>query len=105
MDYYCYLITSNNLTYIGTTNNLDKRLKQHNDELTGGAKATRRYNNWCYNTIVKCGDKKIAMSFEWKWKHYLTKNNKWKRTKPGINNKLIRLEELLPMYPEIILFK
>jgi structure-specific endonuclease subunit SLX1 len=101
MFYYCYLITSNNLTYIGTTNDLVKRLKQHNGELSGGAKATRRFNDWIYCRIIDCKDKKTALSFEWKWKHYLTKNNKWRRTKSGLDNKLIRLDELLKIYPNI----
>jgi predicted GIY-YIG superfamily endonuclease len=55
---YCvYLLynNNNNKTYVGITNNLIRRLRQHNGELKGGARYT--HNNldngkWlCYGTI------------------------------------------------------
>jgi predicted GIY-YIG superfamily endonuclease len=91
MVYYCYLIafTENNSikrTYIGITNNLEKRIKQHNGLIKGGAKSTRCSDQWFY--YMKVGnfkDKGEALSFEYNWKH----------SKSGIGNKIKRLRELL----------
>ena len=39
--YYVYLLKSTKgTTYVGATVNLERRLRQHNKELVGGAKAT-----------------------------------------------------------------
>lgn len=102
--HYCYLIYADNLTYIGTTNNLEKRLMQHNNILSGGAKATKKSNNWNYHTTVKFNTKSEALSFEWMWKHYKNKNNKWVGTRSGITNKIKRLNEIKDRY-EIIEIK
>lgn len=105
MVYYCYLIQSLSnpqYTYIGTTNNISKRLDMHNGIIKGGAKATRRFSDWKYYIIVELLDKSTALSFEWKWKHYKTKNNKWLRTKSGIDNKVKRLYEIIDNYPSKI---
>lgn len=74
----CYLLlctwkqnSKKKKTYIGytKTNNLVKRLRQHNGELTGGAKCTKGYIN-CYAAVVHGFEtKNKAMSFEYKWKH------------------------------------
>ena len=96
--YYCYFIISqkNNKTYIGITNNLEKRIKQHNGELKGGAKSTKSSSNWSFHTIIgKFNNKSEAMSFEWYWKHQQNRNSKWVSTKAGIDNKMKRLLELI----------
>lgn len=92
-NYYCYLIKSDDNTYIGITNNLNKRIASHNNK--SGAKSTRKYNNWTYHKVIGIFNKPEALRFEWYWKHYLNKNNKWSRTKSGIENKIKRLNELL----------
>lgn len=73
--YYCYIIRSTNLnfinsTYNGSTNNLTRRLRQHNGEIVGGAKATKGKGHWVYIAIWE-GFKthKEALSCEWKIKH------------------------------------
>lgn len=92
--WYCYLILSEeNITYIGVTNDLDHRLKAHNKLIKGGAKATRKGTNWRYIKTKGFNNKSDAYSFEWYWKHAQTKNGKWKRT-CGIQNRLARFEEL-----------
>lgn len=43
-DWYVYMLLNKNSTipYIGKTNDLDRRLRQHNAEISGGAKRTHR---------------------------------------------------------------
>jgi putative endonuclease len=93
-NYYCYLITTQNRTYIGITNNLENRLEKHNSGL--GAKSTRMAKNWRYHTIMRgFKNKSEVLAFEWYWKHIQNKNNKWRKTSFGIRNKMIRLLQLL----------
>jgi putative endonuclease len=42
------LVCAAGRTYTGVTNDLDRRLEQHNGLLPGGAKATRAYRPWRY---------------------------------------------------------
>lgn len=73
--YYCYIIRSLNpnffnSTYNGSTNNLIRRLRQHNGEIVGGAKATRGKGPWVYIAILEgFGSHKEALSCEWRIKH------------------------------------
>ena len=48
--WYCYLLRNTSeqfkmCTYNGSTNDLKRRLRQHNEEIKGGAKATHGKNN------------------------------------------------------------
>ena len=66
---YC-LQSSSGTTYIGATVDPDRRLRQHNKELTGGAKATGRADGWkriC--CVTGFPNERSALQFEWKWKH------------------------------------
>jgi len=69
MVYYVYLIkTLNNFinkSYVGYTNNLEKRLEKHNSNL--GAKSTRGYK-WEIIYKKKFYSKNKALSFEYKLK-------------------------------------
>lgn len=97
--YHCYLISSEKKkrTYIGITNNLPRRLKQHNGKIKGGAKSTRSgKGSWVYHTIVgEFANKSDASKFEWYWKHIRSINGNWRRNSSGIENKIKRLIELL----------
>lgn len=95
--FYCYFLTSGNQrTYIGYTNNLEKRIKQHNKIIKGGAKSTRSGKNWIFHTIVgNFENKERAQSFEFEWKHIKNNLGKWKKNKPKLENKMLRLIELL----------
>ena len=79
MDYVCYVLEStvSNRTYVGITNNLEKRLRQHNGEICGGAKYTHSCRPWkVYGYVKGFGQDKIrVLKFEWRWK-YLSKKEK-----------------------------
>ena len=73
--YYCYIIRSTNPTFLnstynGSTNNLIRRLRQHNGEIVGGAKATRGKGQWIYIAIWEGFQSyREALSCEWRIKH------------------------------------
>jgi predicted GIY-YIG superfamily endonuclease len=72
--FFCYVLFNKNdkyknLSYCGITNNLEKRLKQHNSLISGGAKYTRSKGEWEYLFTIGCFTKNIALSLEWKLKH------------------------------------
>ena len=77
MCYVYLLISSDSYTYVGATKDLERRLKQHNCLLKGGAKATTsRVKNGCIWSrlcyVENFPDWSSALQFEWKWK-YLTR--------------------------------
>jgi predicted GIY-YIG superfamily endonuclease len=92
MSWSCYCLLSNqNTTYIGSTVNLERRLRQHNREIVGGAKATGRGDGWrriCF--VTGFPDERSALQFEWKWKH---SSRKEKGT--SVEKRLKALETLL----------
>ena len=55
--------------YIGATVDVDRRLRQHNREIKGGAKATRNHTwrRMCY--VSSFPDWQSALQFEWRWKN------------------------------------
>ena len=73
--FYVYLLvsTSGN-TYVGATVDLDRRLRQHNKEIKGGARATSikviQGETWTRAAYVSgFPDWKAALQFEWRWKN------------------------------------
>lgn len=72
-----YLILSSKppvKTYVGVTNNFSRRLKQHNGELKGGAKASRAGRPWiCACLIQGFQNKSTACKVESKWKSFSRK--------------------------------
>jgi len=72
--YFCvYLLinTDNNKTYIGITNNINRRIRQHNKELVGGAKYTtinKGNGSWIYYGFINNLTKNISLSLEKKIK-------------------------------------
>ncbi|XP_057522034.1 structure-specific endonuclease subunit slx1 [Amaranthus tricolor] len=73
VDSWCvYLIASTNppfKTYVGVTTDFSRRLKQHNGELKGGAKASRAGRPWvCACLVHGFRNRSGACEFESKWK-------------------------------------
>ena len=79
MNYYVYMLKSmgyKSVTYVGYTNNMNNRLKQHN---TGkGAKFTRG-RKWKIINKEKFSSKKEAISREYYIKHNITERNRIKK--------------------------
>ena len=69
--HYVYVLYSGRRTYTGYSNNLKRRLRQHNGEIKGGAKSTRDRNDWQFLTTTTCPDwtSQRALQVEYKFKH------------------------------------
>tara|TARA_Y100001970_G_C14161825_1_gene819006 strand:- start:1243 stop:1620 length:378 start_codon:yes stop_codon:yes gene_type:complete len=97
MSYFVYFIeATNGNTYIGATVDLDKRIRQHNKEITGGATATSIQVNkgevWSYVCYIKnCPTWNAALQCEWRWKKI---SRQIQMEKPYQNPKERRLEAL-----------
>ena len=70
MSFSCYcLVNPEGRTYVGFSTNVDRRLRQHNGELVGGARATKG-SEWTRLCVVTgFPTQQSALQFEWKWKH------------------------------------
>ena len=100
--YLVYILKSDNLSYVGMTNDFFRRWRQHNQEIKGGAKYTKKKNYW-YPICIIDGfpDKKSACQCEWRLKHskpykgplgriqflskYISKNLQWTKKSSEIN--------------------
>jgi len=79
-------------TYVGATNDPDRRLRQHNGEISGGAFATKG-RKWTRALHVGgFPDWQSTLQFEWAWKHYSRKQNAH-----GLRGKLEGLLHLLQL--------
>ncbi|PBK91735.1 hypothetical protein ARMGADRAFT_1081895 [Armillaria gallica] len=70
--YACYLLKSVHFptTYIGSTPNPPRRIRQHNGELTQGASKTKNKRPWVMHMLVHGFPSKLsALQFEWAWQH------------------------------------
>jgi structure-specific endonuclease subunit SLX1 len=73
MSYVYLLISTSGNTYIGATIDLERRLRQHNKEIKGGAHATgikvSQGETWIRAAHVSgFPDWQAALQFEWRWK-------------------------------------
>jgi len=97
---YVYLLLStNNSTYIGATIDLNHRLRQHNKEIKGGARATsvKVAKGEIWKRVVHIEgfpEWKAALQFEWRWKKL---SKKIKKTSYPIEKRLIALKELFAL--------
>ena len=79
---YVYLLMcTDNATYVGATVDLNRRLRQHNGEIKGGAHATtskvKKGKTWkrvCH--VSGFPDWNATLQFEWRWKQISRKLEK-----------------------------
>jgi structure-specific endonuclease subunit SLX1 len=73
-NFYVYLLVSTGqATYVGATVDLERRLRQHNKEIKGGAHATgakvAKGEEWSRAAhVTGFPDWPAALQFEWRWK-------------------------------------
>ena len=96
---WCYLLAVKGATYVGATVDPDRRLRQHNKEITGGARATgMRVQNgqqWSRVCKVPMPDWKTALQFEWRWKQL--GRTACKGVKDPLQRRIAALEKLLSL--------
>jgi predicted GIY-YIG superfamily endonuclease len=93
--WYCYIIRNTkqefkNLTYNGSTNNPIKRLRQHNKEISGGARYTSRTNGgWEYYFLMSGFPDHInTLQCEWRIKHCTGKPGPRPRQYCGVEGRI-----------------
>ena len=74
MSYVYLLVSTSGNTYVGATVDLNRRLRQHNKEIKGGAHATgmkvAQGETWTRAAHVSgFPDWQATLQFEWRWKH------------------------------------
>jgi structure-specific endonuclease subunit SLX1 len=92
------LYTESNQTYIGATKDPDRRLRQHNREISGGARATAirvsqglTWKRACY--IKGIPEWRSALQIEWRWKQL--GRTQFKHINNPIHRRLYSLKKLL----------
>jgi structure-specific endonuclease subunit SLX1 len=73
MAYVYLLVSTSGATYVGATVDLNRRLRQHNKEIKGGAHATSakvlQGETWIRAAhVAGFPDWPAALQFEWRWK-------------------------------------
>lgn len=90
-EYLVYCIqseTNPQRTYVGITNNWKRRIRQHNGQLSQGAKSTRAYRPWKPLIHVSKLNKKQALQLEWALKHK-------RKGGSGPRGRIVTLESLM----------
>jgi len=98
---YCYMLyTDKNQTYIGATVDPNRRLRQHNKEISGGARATGirvgeglTWKRGCYITGIP--EWRSALQVEWRWKQL--GRTQFKHISNPVQRRLYSLKKLLSL--------
>jgi len=99
MSYVYLLVSTSGNTYVGATVDLNRRLRQHNKEIKGGAHATgikvSQGETWTRAAHVSgFPDWQAALQFEWRWKQLSRKLSL--QLKP-LERRIKALKELLAL--------
>ena len=99
---YVYLLeSSTGATYVGATVDLNRRLRQHNKEIKGGAHATgsrvARGEMWHRVAYISgFPDWQSALQFEWRWKN-LSRTKAFRNIRKPVERRLAALNQLLSL--------
>jgi predicted GIY-YIG superfamily endonuclease len=99
MSYVYLLVSTNGNTYVGATKDLNRRLRQHNKEIKGGAYATSvkvsQGEIWTRAIHISgFPDWQAALQFEWRWKQL---SRKLSLQLDPLERRMISLKELLSL--------
>lgn len=90
--FVCYVLVHipSKATYVGKTNHLQRRLRQHNGEISGGARSTRRKKGVWKPLLYVHGFRtnRQVLQFEWAMKHH-------KVSASRTRGRILQLEKLL----------
>ena len=100
MSFFVYLLeSSDKATYVGATVDLNRRLRQHNKEIKGGAHATsakvlkgETWHRVCH--VAGFPDWPAALQFEWRWKQL---SRKLPNAMLPVERRKMALEQLLAL--------
>jgi structure-specific endonuclease subunit SLX1 len=99
MSFVYLLESSDKATYVGATIDVDRRLRQHNKEISGGAYATgakvakgETWHRICY--VKGFPDWQAALQFEWRWKQL---SRKLPMNMEPVERRKLALEQLLSL--------
>jgi predicted GIY-YIG superfamily endonuclease len=97
--YVYLLVCDDGSTYVGATVDLNRRLRQHNKELVGGARATGRkidkgqiWQRHCY--VSGFPDWQATLQFEWRWKQI---SRTFPRNMIPLERRMAALDKLLTL--------
>ena len=99
MSYVYLLVSTNGSTYIGATMDLNRRLRQHNKEIKGGAHATgikvSQGETWQRAAYISgFPDWQSTLQFEWRWKQI---SRKYSFQMNPLERRLKALKDLLSL--------
>jgi structure-specific endonuclease subunit SLX1 len=100
MSYVYLLVSTNGNTYVGATVDLERRLRQHNKEIKGGAHATglkvTQGEIWTRAAHVSgFPDWQAALQFEWRWKQL---SRKLPIKMNPLERRMLALKQLLDLH-------
>lgn len=81
-------------TYVGVTNDIHRRLRQHNGHLVGGARYTKAHRPWFMHSLFELPTRREALSLEWKIKHQRRRSDG-----AGVHGRVATAERLLALFP------
>lgn len=99
MSFVYLLVSTKGNTYVGATVDLNRRLRQHNKEIKGGAHATGikvvQGESWVRAAHVSgFPDWQAALQFEWRWKHL---SRKYPAKMNPLERRMSALKDLLAL--------
>jgi predicted GIY-YIG superfamily endonuclease len=99
MSYVYLLVSTSGNTYVGATVDLNRRLRQHNKEIKGGAHATgikvAQGESWTRALHVSgFPDWQAALQFEWRFKHL---SRKYPLKMNPLERRICALKDLLAL--------
>ena len=95
-NYICYILKCDNWTYNGCTNNFERRIRQHNGEIKGGAKCTSKRGPWSPYCIIT-GFKNNVEALQTEWRIKRVEGKRRSKTYSGPKGRIKGLNKILEL--------